>query len=36
MLNRKELKLKIITYIIKGVNIKVVKGLISNLLIISN
>jgi hypothetical protein len=36
MLNRKELKPKIITYITKEVNIKVAEGSIIDLLIISN
>jgi hypothetical protein len=36
MLNKEELKLKTIIYIIKKVKVKVVKGLIINLLIITN
>jgi hypothetical protein len=36
MLNKKELKLKTITYIIKRANIKVIKGLISDLFIFIN
>lgn len=36
MLDKEELKLKTITYIIKGVKVKVIKGLIVNLLIIAN
>jgi hypothetical protein len=36
MLDREELKLKTITYITKDIKVKVVEGLITNLLIITN
>jgi hypothetical protein len=36
MLDKKELKPKTITYIIKDVKVKIVKGLITDLFIIAN